>query len=449
VADEPLALRGIRRLAALGDLPNDDDDLRVRKHAFVLAAAGIIAASVLWALAGSAYGQELLAGASFAFAGAGTGILVGFGLTKRYCWSVRSLLVLGMAYVVAGHVSLGGLHAGGGSLAWGLLAPVLAVLLFDVRSGFRWLAVYGGVVVGVMVLDPTLAEIVPPTWDEVPAVILAYNLLGPGLVVLLVTAAVDGERAAARSDYHRLLHEMVPSSVARQLTRGQHRIAEQHPSVSVVFADLVNFTSFAKRTNADDVLLVLNDVINTFDMLAAQFGIEKIKTLGDGYMAVAGAPEPREDHADAAVSFAVALHHAVSRRSTMRSRGLLVRVGIASGPVMAGVIGRRRWAYDLWGDTVNLASRMESTGIPGRIQVSEETVRLVRRDYPFTRRTGVAVRGRGRMSTFTLDPALVADTVALAAVRPSAAGEPERDGASAPLPHQAESWTTPQAAGSG
>jgi adenylate cyclase len=411
--DDPLVLRTVRRLAALGDVPNDDDDLRTRKHAFVLAAVGIIIAALLWAPAAHLYGHSLLAGASLAFAAAATSTLVGFGVTKRYCVSVRTLLVLGLAYVVIGHVSFGGFRGGGGSLAWGLLAPVLAVLLFDVSSGLRWFAVYTAVVLVAMLIDPTIADLMPPTWEGLPIVILAYNLLGPTLIVLMLTASVDGERAAARSDYHRLLLEMVPTSVARQLYRGQHRVAEQHRSVSVIFADLVNFTAFTERTKADDVLLVLNDVFNTFDTLADRFGIEKVKTMGDGYMAVAGAPQPRDDHADAAVRFAVALHHAISRRAAMRSRGLLLRVGIASGPVTAGVIGRRRWAYDLWGDTVNLASRMESTGIPGRIQLSKDTVRLVQGRYPFERRTGVFVRGKGRMSTFTLDPGRVGDPEAI------------------------------------
>jgi adenylate cyclase len=440
MADDPLVLRTARRLAALGDVPTDDDDLLMRKHAFVIATMGMIAASLLWAVAAHAFGHSLLALASITFAAAATAGVLAYGVTKRYCWSVRALLVLGMVYVVIGHISLGGFRGGGGSLTWGLLAPVLAALLFDVSSGFRWLAVYGAAVVALVVVDAGVVGLMPYPSDAMPVVILAYNLLGPTLVVVLLTAAVDGERAMARSDYQRLLHEMVPSSVARQLTLGQHRVAERHASVSVVFADLVNFTSFAARTKADDVLLVLNDVFNTFDGLADRFGVEKVKTLGDGYMAVAGAPVSRDDHADAAVRFAVALHHAVARRMATRSRGLRLRVGIASGPATAGIIGRRRLAYDLWGDTVNLASRMESTGVPGLIQVSRETARLTRAPYPFEPRTGVLVRGKGRVSTYLLDPTRVPDplviprTTRTSPASPDVAGE--RPGVDVPVDAQ-------------
>jgi class 3 adenylate cyclase len=150
---------------------------------------------------------------------------------------------------------------------------------------------------------------------------------------------------------------------------------------------------------------MLNELFTGFDRLAERFGLEKIKTIGDAYMVVAGAPDRREDHAAVLVEMALAMHAQVARHDPVDGRRLQIRTGIASGPVVAGVIGERKFSYDLWGDTVNTAARMESSGIPDRIQVTDGTRQLLDGRYPFERREGVEVKGKGSMSTWTLDPA--------------------------------------------
>jgi class 3 adenylate cyclase len=172
--------------------------------------------------------------------------------------------------------------------------------------------------------------------------------------------------------------------------------------VTVVFADVVDFTPFAERTAPERVVGVLDEIFSAFDLLAERLGLEKIKTVGDAYMVVAGLPEPRPDHVEAGAEMALAMQDELGRLCTALSLDLAIRIGMQSGPVIAGVIGRRKFIYDLWGDTVNTASRMESSGLPGRIQVTEAVYQRLRSTYDFEARGEVDIKGKGRLHTYLM-----------------------------------------------
>jgi class 3 adenylate cyclase len=217
---------------------------------------------------------------------------------------------------------------------------------------------------------------------------------------------VEGERAAAKAQSDRLLLNVLPPSIAERLKAGDERVAEHCPSVSVLFADVVDFTPLVEQTSAQVVIDLLTALFTRFDELAERYGLEKIKTVGDAYMAAAGVPLPRTDHAIAAVEMGVAMQRSLAEWNRETDRGLRLRIGIATGPVIAGVIGRRKFAYDLWGDTVNVASRMESTADPGCIQVTEPPMgssRDVSPSFPRGR------RGQGQGAYDDLPPRSVAD----------------------------------------
>jgi class 3 adenylate cyclase len=180
-------------------------------------------------------------------------------------------------------------------------------------------------------------------------------------------------------------------------------IADHYPEATVLFADLVDFTSLAAELPPQDVVALLNAIFTAFDGLARQHGLEKIKTVGDAYMAVAGVPEPRPDHAQTAAAMALGMRAAVARLSGERGLPLRLRIGMHSGAVVAGVIGKDKFSYDLWGDTVNVASRMESQGVPGCIQVSAATYALLREQYGFRERGLLQVKGRGEVRTYLLE----------------------------------------------
>jgi class 3 adenylate cyclase len=200
----------------------------------------------------------------------------------------------------------------------------------------------------------------------------------------------------------RLLLNVLPQTIAVRLKQGERTIAERYNGVTVLFADVVEFSSFASRTEPEDLVAVLNDLFSRFDQLADRHGLEKIKTIGDSYLAVGGLPERRPDHAEAIASMALEMLEALEMFNQSRGSELRMRIGLNSGPVVAGIIGRQKFSYDLWGSTVNLASRVQSSGLPGCIQLSPTTHELLQGKFEMTARGTVTCKGLGEVQTFLL-----------------------------------------------
>ncbi|MGI8603641.1 MAG: adenylate/guanylate cyclase domain-containing protein [Verrucomicrobiales bacterium] len=211
-------------------------------------------------------------------------------------------------------------------------------------------------------------------------------------------AQIEAERE--KSD--RLLLNVLPRSIAERLKQGEDMIAESFSDVTVLFADIVGFTSLSRDTPPLRLVNLLNEVFSEFDVMAAELGLEKIKTIGDAYMVVAGVPIPRVDHAEAVGHLALRMREEILRINSRQALGLSVRIGIHSGPVIAGIIGRTKFSYDLWGDTVNTASRMESSSLPSEIQVSATTYHRLREKFRFEVRGPIEVKGLGTMETWFL-----------------------------------------------
>jgi class 3 adenylate cyclase len=221
---------------------------------------------------------------------------------------------------------------------------------------------------------------------------------------LLLGEAVRGRRALAmeQEKSERLLLNVLPAPIAARLKETQGVIADGFPEATVLFADIVDFTRRSEQSSPQQVVQVLDDLFSVFDQLARQRGLEKIKTIGDAYMVAGGLPDPRPDHAEAVAEMALAIRDEVGRRGDPSGQPLAVRIGIDTGPVVAGVIGRSKFIYDLWGDTVNTASRMESHGVPGCIQVTARTYQRLKARYRFERRGPITVKGKGAMVTYFL-----------------------------------------------
>lgn len=199
-----------------------------------------------------------------------------------------------------------------------------------------------------------------------------------------------------------LLLNILPAPIAARLKRSSGTIADGFPEVTVLFADIVGFTSLAARSSSAEIVDMLNRVFSAFDQIADRMGLEKIKTIGDAYMVVGGIPTPLEDHAAVIARMALEMQEAIAECSPPGTSPLRIRVGIHTGPVVAGVIGLKKFSYDLWGDTVNTASRMESQGIPGRIQVSEQTYSLLKGRFLLEPRGLIPVKGKGEARTWLL-----------------------------------------------
>ncbi len=199
-----------------------------------------------------------------------------------------------------------------------------------------------------------------------------------------------------------LLLNVLPIAIAERLREGETTIADEFPEVSVMFADLVNFTQLSEALGPHELVKLLNDIFALFDCRLEEFGLEKIKTIGDCYMVVAGIPEPLADHARRIGEFAFAVRQDFARFVATHGLDINIRIGIHSGTAIAGIVGTKKFAYDLWGDVVNVASRMESTGVPGKIHVSESYMVRLRDTHDFKSHGETEVKGKGMMRTYFL-----------------------------------------------
>jgi adenylate cyclase len=300
-------------------------------------------------------------------------------------------------------ISLGGLVESSGVVLWSLLAPIGAVVFAGPARAWRWFAAFAGLLVATIALAP----LVRPDGADLPeGAMLAFAGLNIGVVSLVVFALLGSfarQRELAHQRVESLLLNILPDEIAQRLQADPQAIADHFDEASILFADVVDFTPLSSRLEPRELVGLLDRLFTSFDELADRYGVEKIKTIGDCYMVAAGVPKPRADHARALVEMAFEmLECAKECLPAGDEENLRLRIGISSGPVVAGVIGRRRFLYDLWGDTVNMASRMESHGSPGMIQVTRSTWELVRDDFESEPRGLVPVKGKGEVETWHL-----------------------------------------------
>lgn len=244
-------------------------------------------------------------------------------------------------------------------------------------------------------------DFVSKPFDLVEVQARVHNLLEVRLLHIQTTGFYD-QIAAEQKISERLLLNVLPKAIAERLKAGETTIADAFPDVTVLFADLVGFTELSTQISAKQLVSLLNDIFSIFDLLASRLNLEKLKTIGDAYMAVAGLPEQRDDHAEAAAEMALGILEELARFNSERGTQFKARVGLHTGPVVAGVIGRTKFTYDLWGDTANVASRMESHGVVGAIQVSTATQERLQNSYTFEERGSVSIKGKGEMKTYLL-----------------------------------------------
>jgi class 3 adenylate cyclase len=207
---------------------------------------------------------------------------------------------------------------------------------------------------------------------------------------------------AEQEKSERLLLSILPRPVAEQLKQTQSTIADSFAEATVLFADIVDFTGISTHRSPIEMVNLLNHIFSAFDNLAEEHGLEKIKTIGDAYMVVGGIPKHRPDHAEAIADMALDMQIAISKFNSETGESFSIRIGISTGPVVAGVIGTKKFIYDLWGDTVNTASRMESHGFPGAIQVTDSTYQSLKERYLLEERGTIPVKGKGKMQTYLL-----------------------------------------------
>jgi class 3 adenylate cyclase len=233
----------------------------------------------------------------------------------------------------------------------------------------------------------------------------ALRAVAAPLAALIVKGRLYEMVIRAQLDSERLLRNVLPEAIVKRLKAGEQTIADGIAAATVVFVDLVNFVKLSATMSPTAVVIVLNRIFSAFDALCEKYGVEKIKTIGDAYMLATGVPSPLKDHVSVAAKIALDMQELGKRLGTREDRSLSFRIGIHTGPVVAGVIGTRKFSYDLWGDTVNIASRMEGMGAPGRIHVTRAVYDKLKDEFDFEPRGPIHLRGIGDMETFFLNGA--------------------------------------------
>jgi class 3 adenylate cyclase len=392
----------LQRLVRIGALPSDSDELRVRKAVLVLSATLMASLSCVWVVTYAVLGLWVSAAIPLAYQAASAASIYAFARTRRYRLFRTSQLCMSLLLPFALQWSLGGFETSSAVCLWAITSPLGALLFVGARQAVPWFVAFVGLVAVSAAIDPALSNSAPDVPDGVVVAFFALNILGVATTAYALLQYFVRERERALAESERLLLNVLPEPVAARLKRHEGILAEDFAGVTVLFADIVGFTPLSERLSASELVSVLDRVFAGWDAVAADHGVEKIKTIGDAYMVAGGIPVPRADHAEAVAEMALAMGPEVARCSAETGLPLEVRIGIDTGPVVAGVIGRAKFIYDLWGDTVNTASRMESHALPGTIQVTERAYERLRHRYELRRRGTVDIKGKGPMTCYVL-----------------------------------------------
>ena len=416
------------RAARIGADPRDSDELRLRKALLVLVSVLILPIALVWGAIYLAFGVQagLIA---WLYLIVSVVAIVFFSRTRNAELFLRIELVDILLAPTISMAFVGGFVASGGVGLWGILAPLGALVFEGARAGVRWFIAFIAVFLASgLVGELTNGGAAPlPRWFESAMIALNVTVAGAVMFGLLATFVRQREQAleALRIEQGRaesLLLNILPRSIADRLKTDTSTIADQFSEASILFADIVDFTPMSDRLAPAEIVEILDHLFSHFDVLAERYGVEKIKTIGDCYMVAAGVPTPRADHARVMALMALDMRDAMRSADAMGHLGMELRIGINSGPVVAGVIGRKRFLYDLWGDAVNMASRMESQGTAGRIQVPRATYELLRDDFELERRGTVPIKGKGEVETWYLVGQRAAEAPGSAAVAAGSGG---------------------------
>jgi class 3 adenylate cyclase len=417
----------LETLVRAGLSPDDSQDDALHKAILTLSTVTITVFATAWVAMYAALGLYLVAAIPLAYQALSViGLLVFFRNKNLGLFRFGELALL-LLLPFALQWTLGGFLKSGAVMVWAFTSPIGALLFHGPRDGVIWFCAYLVLTVISGAFDGVLAAATAPipTWVSVGFFVM--NIGGVSIVtyILLQYFARERERGlSALNEQHQVLQEeqrrseglllnILPKAIAERLKRRPMAIADGFPEATVLFADIVDFTRATAGLAPEQTVAWLNDLFSRMDDLSEQHGLEKIKTIGDAYMAVSGIPTPRADHAEAAAEMALGLQGLLSSFAAPTGQPVRMRIGIHTGPVVAGVIGTKKFIYDLWGDTVNTASRMESHGLAGAIQVTEAAYERLRPRYMFEERGVIDVKGKGQMRTWLMTGRKVATEAAV------------------------------------
>jgi class 3 adenylate cyclase len=399
---------------------DDSEELQLKKSLLMLATGLVCVMSMLWLFIYWQLGPQFSTTIPFAFQLLLAGNMAIYLKTRNFDLFRHTQLGLFLFMPFVAQWSIGNFITASGVSLWGLLAPVGAILFCGVRESIAWFAAYIFLTALSGFFDYYLADSVMSATKSVSirtsVFFFVLNFIAVSTIVYLLLrfSTLEKEKAALRLDEaHRLLQaeqerseklllNILPGSIAERLKNSSQTIADGFADVTVMFADIVNFTRVAEGLTPQQVFAMLNRIFSSFDELAEKYGMEKIKTIGDAYMVAGGLNGDSAEYSDAIADMALDMRDLLHRDFNVNQMHLEVRIGIGTGPVVAGVVGKKKFIYDLWGDTVNIASRITSEGVPGMIQVDEVTYRRLSGRYDFHDPQTIYLKGKGNMVVYRL-----------------------------------------------
>ena len=408
------------RLRSAGVSPGDTEDIRIRKSILVFAMGLMTAAPMFWLALYWLMGLQLSASLPMAYQLLSVATFLIFVKTGNFIFFRYAQLGLFLFFPFIVQLAIGNFSAASGVVLWGILAPVVAVLVLSGRESIPWFIAHIVMLLLCGYIDFELVGTSQPR-PNVPlrtsATFFMLNFIAiSGIVYFLMRySAKEKDRYEAdletahgllkieQEKSERLLLNILPRPVAERLKASNSTIADGFADVTVMFADIVNFTAIAEGMSPSQIFSMLNKIFSTFDSLAEKHGLEKIKTIGDAYMVAGGLNDDAGiNYSEAIANMALDMRDVLANDTTINDMRLEIRMGIGTGPVVAGVVGTKKFIYDLWGDTVNLASRITSEGTPGTIHVDATTWRRLRSRFAFDAPQTIRLKGKGETVVYRL-----------------------------------------------
>ncbi|KAF0164056.1 MAG: family 3 adenylate cyclase [Rhodocyclaceae bacterium] len=410
----------LERLRNAGIEPDDGEELRLNKSLLMLATGLASVGIMVWVGIYSILGPQFSTTIPFVFQLLLVGNMAFYIQSRNFDLFRVTQLSLFLFLPFVAQWAGGTIISTSGVVLWGLLAPVGAILCIGVRQSVGWFIAWVALTALSGAVDFYLADSHLALKSNVPirttVVFFALNFISVATIIyLLLRLSIDEKRKAQESleEAHqlikieqerseKLLLNILPGPIAERLKNSNKTIADGFADVTVMFADIVNFTQVAANMSPSQVFSMLNRIFSAFDELAEQFGLEKIKTIGDAYMVAGGLNEDAGDYSASIADMAVAMRDMLRRDFSINSSQLEIRIGIGTGPIVAGVLGKKKFIYDLWGDTVNIASRITSEGVPGMIQCDTTTYHRLAGNFDFHEPQTIYLKGKGNMTVYRL-----------------------------------------------
>jgi adenylate cyclase len=377
--------------------------------AILVFAESLVCVFWIFTLSGLGEGYAMMALVPYVYIIVSYVSLLIFYRTKRFSYFTFTQLVMLLVMPFFMQWVIGGYEASSGIAIWAILSPIGALMILGTRQSTPWFVLFLLLAGLSWKLNYLFSGSAMPIPADIKDTFFMMNIIGTACILYAVMRYFQSQKERtllelnleqARSE--KLLLNILPKSIANRLKDNDMRIADSHEAVTILFADIVDFTKMTANMPPAELVDLLSQLFSRFDRLADRHDLEKIKTIGDGYMVVSGAPADRNDHATVIAQLALQMQQELAAFNKLTGKQLEMRIGISSGAVVAGVIGTTKFAYDIWGDPVNMASRMEKTGLPGTIQVSEYTYELLKADHALESRGLIEIKGKGEVNTYVL-----------------------------------------------